>query len=514
MKQQILHIIYVLLAVVCCLLPEESRAEGIRIVPKQFIVRNDSLRLDIEMDLNEVRVGRGTAVIFTPMLEGMQRQLLPLPPVVISGNRRARQDRREYYLSPEKAISPYILIRYNRTRPSKNVRYQVAVPYQAWMRQAVLLLKQESKECCDAEVLAVDTLQRSLAIKNAPESTPNTIIYTQAELKRIHPAASLPKVTWSRSDLNQYISMVSFLTPDAEEGGKHRSENAVLYIDYPINRDEIYPDFKNNRRELEKIDNILSPLLKNNFSTMERIQIRGYSSPDGPYADNERLAKSRSYHFSSYIRNTYHIPAGLTDQSSVAEDWEGFINLLREGNPPYREAALDIIRRYGIFDGRERQLMELQGGVPYRDMMNRYFPKLRRIEVIVRYNVRKIANNEAVNLIYTHPELLSLEEMYGVARYYRPGTDQYREVYEIAAFHFPDDVVANVNAASAVMLTGDLQSASDYLKKVDSDPRAWNNMGVLCLMEGDAKAAAAWFRKAVGVEPQKARMNLQLTGEN
>ena len=158
--------------------------------------------------------------------------------------------------------------------------------------------------------------------------------------------------------------------------------------------------------------------------------------------------------------------------------------------------------------------MELQGGVPYRDMMNRYFPKLRRIEVIVRYNVRKIANNEAVNLIYTHPELLSLEEMYGVARYYRPGTDQYREVYEIAAFHFPDDVVANVNAASAVMLTGDLQSASDYLKKVDSDPRAWNNMGVLCLMEGDAKAAAAWFRKAVGVEPQKARMNLQLTGEN
>ena len=294
MKQQILHIIYVLLAVVCCLLPEESRAEGIRIVPKQFIVRNDSLRLDIEMDLNEVRVGGGTAVIFTPMLEGMQRQLLPLPPVVISGNRRARQDRREYYLSPEKAISPYILIRDNRTRPSKNVRYQVAVPYQAWMRQAVLLLKQESKECCDAEVLAVDTLQRSLAIKNAPESTPNTIIYTQAELKRIHPTASLPKVTWSRSDLNQYISMVSFLTPDAEEGGKHRSENAVLYIDYPINRDEIYPDYKNNRRELEKIDNILSPLLKNNFSTMERIQIRGYSSPDGPYADNERLAKSRS----------------------------------------------------------------------------------------------------------------------------------------------------------------------------------------------------------------------------
>lgn len=71
------------------------------------------------------------------------------------------------------------------------------------------------------------------------------------------------------------------------------------------------------------------------------------------------------------------------------------------------------------------------------------------------------------------------------ARYYRPGTEQYREVYEIAAFHFPDDVVANVNAASAVMLTGDLTSAWDYLRKVEADPRAWNNLGVLTLMEGD-----------------------------
>lgn len=80
-------------------------------------------------------------------------------------------------------------------------------------------------------------------------------------------------------------------------------------------------------------------------------------------------------------------------------------------------------------------------------------------------------------MIYIHPDLLSLEEMYSVARYYRPGTEQYREVYEVAAFHFPDDVITNVNAASAVMLTGDLKSAWGYLRKVEADPRAWNNLG-------------------------------------
>ena len=70
--------------------------------------------------------------------------------------------------------------------------------------------------------------------------------------------------------------------------------------------------------------------------------------------------------------------------------------------------------------------------------------------------------------------------------------------------------MANVNAASAVMLTGDLTSAWDYLRKVEADPRAWNNLGVLTLMEGDLSGAAVWFRKAVGVEPRKARKNLEI----
>ena len=59
------------------------------------------------------------------------------------------------------------------------------------------------------------------------------------------------------------------------------------------------------------------------------------------------------------------------------------------------------------------------------------------------------------------------------------------------------------------MLTGDTKSARAYLQRVESDPRSWNNLGVLALMEGHAGEAEKWFRKAVGIEPQKARQNLQ-----
>ena len=68
----------------------------------------------------------------------------------------------------------------------------------------------------------------------------------------------------------------------------------------------------------------------------------------------------------------------------MAEDWEGLRPLLK--GKPYEKAALFIIDNYGIFEGRERFLMEFAGGAPYKEMLRDLFPKLRRIEVHIIYN--------------------------------------------------------------------------------------------------------------------------------
>lgn len=531
------NLILILLVVLFCFhFNGKVTAQGIRIVPGKLYVKKDSLHVNLTMYLDGISVGSGTAFFFTPVMSGKKKQSLSLPAVIISGKRRARNDRREAFLSPlspdRNEPQPFRQIIAGRNYPNAPINYQIAVPYASWMQQAALLLQQEYKECCGKELLALDTLKRSLSISSVPpaarenefqakpQSRPvqeesiqntsggNTTVYTYKNI----PATGKPAapVVLSIADVDQYAVMVSFLPSEGGMGNKHRTEGAVLYFDYPLGKDDIYPDYKNNREEINKVEKILGPLTDNRFSTLARLRIRGYSSPDGPYGDNERLAKARSGLFARYLRDAYNIPRSSIEVSSEAEDWEGLVDLLQTYRPAYTDAALDIIRRYGIFNGREKHLMDLQGGAPYKDMLRRFFPKLRRIEVVVEYNINEIDHQDASELIYTHPDLLSLEEMYETARYYRPGTDQYREVYEIAAFHFPDDVTANVNAASAVMLTGDLISAWNYLRKVEADPRAWNNMGVLTLMEGNPEGAALWFRKAVGIEPRKARRNLQI----
>lgn len=515
-----------------------ASGEGIRISTRSVAVRHDSLFLDLEMGLGAVRVSSERAYIFTPSLYNEGKRV-ELPPVIVSGARRYRFDIREHALSREKEPQePYRVLLPGRKNPSADVRYRVGIPYAAWMRQAALVLKQECKDCCVMTLLSVDTLTRNISLKQAGriEEVPeeNEIVaepvivggtplipMAQAPVAvapaAVAPAAvapCLPVVTQSvpltGGMLAGYLPMVSYLTPDTHEKVKQRIVGTTLYIDYPVNQFEVDLDYKNNRREVDKADSLLTPVLSNGFTVIERIRIRGYASPDGNYKDNEILSSRRSRLFMHYISDAYSIPEKLFDVSWVAEDWEGTRDLLSRTRPPYYEESICVIDTYGIFNGREKRLMDLRGGVPYKQMLRELFPLLRRIELVVQYNVRNVDRAEAMDLVYTHPELLSLDEIYDVARYYRPGTEQYREIYEIAAFHFPSDVVANVNAASAVMLTGDLISAWDYLRKVEDSPKAWNNMGVLTLMEGNPEGAATWFRKAVGVEPQKARANLQV----
>lgn len=499
------HLRYPYLALMLLFSALHARGQEARFILTDAEVAGDSLYLGLKLDFSSIRLNSRTCLHFTPILANARGGRLELPPVLLSGRRRYRFDRREWALNADGGkhrAEPYLIQLYKRHSAPRPVSYHIGVPYSVWMGDAALLLRQEVKDCCDLQLLGVDTISVRLF-------TGQMIGRQTAPVRQyVEPLITAPSVTYSVRDIELYASMLSFLEPTVEHD-KKLDEKAVFYIDYPLGSDNILPDYRNNRTELQKLDSLLSPLSAGDYSSMEHIRVCGYASPDGTYIDNERLATSRAGFFASYICSTYGIPRFRLETTSVAEDWEGLSVLLQSEQPPYAATVLSIIQHAGIFNGREKQLMDLRGGEPYRDMLHRFFPRLRRLEVSVRWNIRAVSTGEAYRLIYTHPEWLSLSEMYGAARYYRPGTEQYREVYEIAAYRFPEDVVANINASSAVMLTGDVKSARAYLQRVESDPRSWNNLGVLALMEGNTGEAEEWFRKAVGVEPQKARRNLQ-----
>lgn len=300
------------------------------------------------------------------------------------------------------------------------------------------------------------------------------------------------------------MSMVSYLTP-TEEPLKVRSEQNTLYIEYAVGGTEFKADFKNNSAELQKLKETLNPLTEGDLVTFKAINICGYASPDGSAKTNDRVATKRADSFALYLRGSYHFPDSILNVSSAGEDWESLVKMLEENKPAYADKALEIINKYTNLDVREARLKSGLGTASYRAMMNEYYPRLRRLSISIDYEIREVRNTEAATLIHTNPKMLNLQEMYGVAKNFQPGTKEYKEVYEIAATNYPTDIVANINAASANIVYGDFDRAGQYLERVKDDPRAWNNLGVLAWLSGDTEIAKEWFTKALTVEPEKHR---------
>jgi Flp pilus assembly protein TadD len=97
----------------------------------------------------------------------------------------------------------------------------------------------------------------------------------------------------------------------------------------------------------------------------------------------------------------------------------------------------------------------------------------------------------------TNPRNLSLNELFRIAETYQPGSEEFREVNEIAARAFPDSDIANNNAAAASLVRGDVTQASQFLAKVRNHDADWNNnMGIVAFLQGDTTRAAEHFRAA------------------
>lgn len=380
----------------------ETTGDGIRIIPQSLTVSDDSVHIDMKITATGIRIPSEESLTLIPSLH-FGKKKVELPPVILSGSRRARFDHREETVNPDrnKPLPYYTWIGVKRGN-NYTLRYRVSIPYASWMEHAVLRLKQISKDCCTELLIADDVLTEDINLPSpctllaANERIPDSLQLPTATSKKkiidkivpVQTVDTFQKVT----NLYLYAENVSIHKPEdirphtKPETSVLRTATATLYIDYPRGGSKVDPMFGRNRRELLKVDSLITPLLGNPYIYIKEIRVTGYASPDGAYYDNEALAKARSIGFRGYLTKSYGLEDYPFRTAWVAEDWEGLRRLIR--GKPYEKATCFIIDNYGIFEGRERYLMELSGGWPYKEMLHELFPKLRRMEINIIYDER------------------------------------------------------------------------------------------------------------------------------
>ena len=428
-------------------------------------------RVDVafKLNLDNLKLKAEQQLVLTPMLVA-DGDTLALSPIVINGRSKQIRMERNGELASRRTDrrQPIVVRRKNGTQQSINYSQTVNRTRPIEAEQVQLLTAQDLCGCGD-----IENLESSL-IANVE-----------------NPAAWTPAI--------------AFVKP-AAEARKQRAEKGEAYLSFRVNKTDIVVDLFDNSRELAKITKTIDLVREDKNVQITGINIHGFASPDGPYANNERLARERAASLKNYVANLYPINAKLFSSNSTPEDWNGFRRKVQQSNLANKEEIIKISNSSLAPDDKDKRIRQLYPH-DYAVIMSDIYPRLRHSDYTVSYTVRPFSVEEAKQILKTRPQQLSLQEMFLVAQTMEPGSAEFNEVFDIAVRMFPDDPTANLNAACADLQRCDIASAEKHLQKADNSAAALHARGALAVMKKDYQLARQLFADAAAAGSEDAKAN-------
>lgn len=270
-------------------------------------------------------------------------------------------------------------------------------------------------------------------------------------------------------------------------------------VAFPVARHDLQKQFAGNAQELDRLKGFLSENLNIQGTELKEVNIKGYASPEGGFDYNKSLAQRRTQTLSEYISSQYPAlkKASVYRTEGVGEDWEGLKAAVSSSTLANKEEILFIIEHNGRDTERETAIRALDDGRSYQVLLKEFYPSLRRTTFSLSFDVRPYTVEELPGIFEMKPECLSQYEMYQLAELYASQGENPLPVYKKAYEQFPDDIVAILNYANALLKYGkDADGALRVLEAVKNDSRALFPMAVAYNMKGDWRQAEELLKKA------------------
>ena len=159
------------------------------------------------------------------------------------------------------------------------------------------------------------------------------------------------------------------------------ADNIEGYLNYPVNKSFVIYDFSNNIHEINGLHSYITKTLNDPFISISSIEITGYSSPEGSFEQNEKLATQRAESLKSYLRPFFE--EAEIETNCVPEDWNGLVEALRNADYPELEKVRAIAESDLPAEQKEKKLKRLPHSI-YKELSRNYFPLLRRATLVIR----------------------------------------------------------------------------------------------------------------------------------
>lgn len=440
---------------------------GTLLINNVNVTRDDAnLYIAMDLDLTDLKIKSDREIHLEPFLvsESME-DTLSLKSAVVAGRNRYFHYLRNGGVEENKSLY--------RVGEKDIIQYSTVVPYEKWMEKSNLQIRESLCGCCK-DLLALND-EQLYAIDYVPRVYEPQFIYIQPEVEKC----------------------------------KIREIKGSAFVDFPVNKTYINIDYRKNREEIAKIINSVELVRNDSDAQIVSLNIKGHASPEGPYKNNERLAKGRTEALIKYVRDIYHIPDSILSSSYEPEDWAGLINYLEASTMENKESILAIAKSDLDPDKRDAKIKK-DYPADYQHLLKECYPALRHSDYVVEYQIRAYTDvEEAKEVFKNSPGKLSLSELYAISDSYEIGSEEFNNVFETAVRLYPDDEVANLNAANVEMSRGDMEAARRYLDKAGDSPKAIYAKGTYFAIKGDYEGALVMFNSALalGVKEAEFMMN-------
>jgi hypothetical protein len=312
-----------------------------------------------------------------------------------------------------------------------------------------------------------------------------------------------------------FIPEYIYVRPPKPETRKERCIEGNAYVDYPVSQTVIYPDYHNNDVELAKIKSTIDSVKFDQDISVTSVFIKGFASPESPYNNNARLAKGRTQSIKDYVLGMYVFDDDLITTDFEPENWEGLREYLVTTNLPHKDQIISTIDNDEDPDRKEWQI-KTKYPDDYKYILDNCYPNLRRTYYRIDYVVRTFSYDDVDHirtLVKTRPQNLSLEEFYLAAQGIDPNSEQFQEIFDVAVRMYPDDEIANLNAANVAMQKGDLKSANQYIERSGNRPESIYARGVLAALQDNMDAARNFFTTAASLGIKEADAQLDMIAD-
>lgn len=288
----------------------------------------------------------------------------------------------------------------------------------------------------------------------------------------------------------------------------------------------IEQDLLNNTENINYLITLLNKINRDSLSTITKITIDSYSSPEGDRLLNKRLSEERANSVVDYLLSNTSIDKSVIVSNSFGADWESLLDLVNSSDMMFKDEVANIIvnvpeetrvrvnpndRWFTVVDSRNKHLMDLKEGVPYNYMIKNFHPYLRQASIVTLYYnstipiietplIDSLSNNQRVRSLIGDKDVIDMSYLSQQSN----STEEIIKPLVAIKTNLLFDVASLINIELEIPIGNNWSIAGEWVfpwwSSCGDNSNKYSKRNTLQLLNGNVEGRY-WFRDVYGNKP-------------